>query len=99
MPIAGGDHSSTARLIGTATDEASELSTVEYGLDGQAFSTVEIDAEGKFDSALGSGELSQGAHQLEVQLTDLAGNQAQLPLDFSLTEDFQIAADGSRYKS
>ena len=94
-PWVGGDHSATARLIGTATDGTSGIDQVRYGLDGQGLNGLDADPEGAFDQALSDLGLAAGAHQLTVEVTDGAGNTTQTQLDFQVSDELIVGPTGS----
>ena len=86
-PLVTGEHSSTARLIGTVEDVTAGIAEVLYDLDGQGFSGLTPDAGGAFDQALSAAGLPNGSHQLTLEVTDVAGNTTQTQLDFQVSEN------------
>jgi RHS repeat-associated protein len=90
-PIPGGNHSSTARLIGTATDTGTNLSNLQYSVDGGSQTTLNPDTSGKFDSLPPSSPLATGSHTTVLEATDTAGNQTSQNINFQVTNNFTIA--------
>jgi hypothetical protein len=90
-PVAGADHSTTARLIGSAGKAAS----ANFSLDGGPAVPVMLDAMGRFDQALSSTPLAVGTHQVVVQAQNAGGNPVQRTVDFNVSADFTVGAAGT----
>jgi len=90
-PIPGGNHSNTARLIGTATDTGTNLSNLQYSIDGSSPNTLTPGSSGKFDSPPPSSPLATGSHTAVIEATDTAGNQTSQNINFQVTNNFTIA--------
>ena len=94
-PIPGGNHSSTVRLIGTATDTGTNLSNLQYSVDGSSPNTLTPGTSGKFDSPPPSSPLTIGSHTAVIQATDTAGNQTSQTANFSVANNFTVTPNGS----
>ncbi|MBW4554010.1 MAG: VCBS repeat-containing protein [Aphanocapsa sp. GSE-SYN-MK-11-07L] len=92
-PVDNSAHSATARLIGHFSD-ANLSTTARYSLDGQAFSDLTVDAQGKFSQLMQAG-LAAGHHQLTLEGYDAAGNLTQTQLDFAIANGLQAAGTGT----
>lgn len=95
-PLVGGEHSPTARLLGEAQDQGAGVDSIRYALDGQEFVDLSADGTGAFDVALTQAGLATGAHQLTVEVTDIAGNVTQTQLDFQVSTDLIIGPAASQ---
>ncbi|AFY40222.1 RHS repeat-associated core domain protein [[Leptolyngbya] sp. PCC 7376] len=92
-PIVEGIHSPEGRLVGSLTDD-SEIAIATYQLDGGTAETITVDADGRFNLPL---SVTEGLHQLQVSVTDTAGNQTTQTLDFSAAADTGVTQpDGSQ---
>ena len=94
-PLANGDHSFTARLIGTVTDDLSGVVSLRYTLDNGFPQFLSFDSEGEFDTAISATGLGLGSHQILVEAFDFAGNLAQETISFDVTQDFFVAPNGT----
>jgi len=94
-PIPGGNHSNTVRLIGTATDSATNLSNLQYSVDGGSPNTLTPGTGGKFDSLPPNSPLSTGSHTTAITATDTAGNQTSQTANFTVANNFTVAPNGS----
>lgn len=83
-PLEGGEHSNTARLIGSASDGQSGLTTAEVIVDGQPATSLVLDSNGDFDQLIQASLLGEGNHQVVLTLSDLAGNLTQQTVDFTV---------------
>lgn len=90
-PIPGGNHSNTARLIGTTTDTGTNLSNLQYSIDGSSPNTLTPGSSGKFDSPPPSSPLATGSHTAVIEATDTAGNQTSQNINFQVTNNFTVA--------
>jgi hypothetical protein len=90
-PIPGGNHSSTARLIGTATDIGTNLSNLQYSVDGGSLNTLNTDTSGKFDDSPPFSPLAIGSHTSVIEATDTAGNQTSQNINFQVTNSLTVA--------
>lgn len=91
-PVAQGEFSATARLIGTAADNPAG---VRYRIDQGGPITIAPDASGGFDLAMASSGLAIGNHDLIVESSDAAGNVASRTIAFSVAADFVVGPTGS----
>ena len=90
-PFAGVNHSPTARIIGSATDIGAGLNNnIQYNLDAQQTGQMSISEIGIFDSKISPTNLTNGTHNLTVQLLDKAGNITQTNINFNVTNNFNI---------
>lgn len=94
-PISGGNHSNTVRVTGTATDTTTNLSNLQYSVDGGSPNTLTPGTDGKFDSAPPNSPLATGSHTAALTATDTAGNQTSQNLNFSVASNFTITPNGS----
>ncbi|WP_223300941.1 FG-GAP-like repeat-containing protein [Oscillatoria nigro-viridis] len=90
-PISGGNHSTTARLIGTATDTGTNLSNLQYSVDGGSLNTLNADTSGKFDDSPPNSPLAVGSHTAVLEATDTGGNQTSQNINFQVTNSFTVA--------
>ncbi|MEG3931480.1 FG-GAP-like repeat-containing protein, partial [Microcoleus sp. T3_B1] len=90
-PISGGNHSSTARLIGTATDTGTNLSNLQYSVDGGSLNTLNPDTSGKFDDSPPNSPLATGSHTAVLEATDTSGNKTSQNINFQVTNSFTVA--------
>ena len=95
-PLVGGEHSPTARLLGEAQDQGAGVDNIRYALDGQNFVDLNADGTGAFDAVLAGAGLAAGAHQLMVEVTDIAGNVTQTQLDFQVSMDLLVGPTASQ---
>jgi hypothetical protein len=94
-PIPGGNHSNTVRVIGTATDSGTNLSNLQYSVDGGSPNTLTPGTDGKFDSLPPNSPLATGSHTAAIAATDTAGNQTSQNLNFSVASNFTVTPNGS----
>jgi Bacterial Ig-like domain/PAP2 superfamily/Putative Ig domain/Bacterial Ig-like domain (group 3) len=83
-PIVGAGHSATARAIGQVLDANGTATSARYSIDGGAFQSLPVDAQGKFDKRLVGNNLSNGSHQLVLETSDAAGNIRQTTVNFTV---------------
>lgn len=95
-PIVAGEHSPTARLLGDAQDSVAGVDQIRYDLNGQGFVDITADSTGAFDALLAQTGLAAGAHQLTVEVTDIAGNVTQTQLDFQVNPDLLVGPTNSQ---
>ena len=90
-PFAGVDHSPTARIIGSATDMSAGLNNnIQYNLDSQQNGQISLSKIGIFDSKITPTNLTNGTHNLTLQVSDKAGNITQTDVNFNVTNNFNI---------
>ncbi|MEG5031280.1 Ig-like domain-containing protein, partial [Microcoleus sp. AT8-B1] len=94
-PIPGGNHSNTVRVIGTATDAATNLSNLQYSVDDGSPNTLTLETGGKFDSQPPNSPLATGSHTVAITATDTAGNQTSQTANFSVASNFTVTPNGS----
>jgi RHS repeat-associated protein len=94
-PIPGGNHSNTVRVIGTATDTATNLSNLQYSVDGGSPNTLIPGIGGKFDSLPPNSPLATGSHTTTIAATDTAGNQTSQTANFTVANNFTVTPNGS----
>ncbi|KAI9129302.1 FG-GAP-like repeat-containing protein [Acaryochloris sp. CCMEE 5410] len=95
-PLVAGEHSPTARLLGDAQDSVAGVDQIRYDLNGQGFVDITADSTGAFDALLAQTGLAAGAHQLTVEVTDIAGNVTQTQLDFQVNTDLLVGPTASQ---
>lgn len=95
IPIPGGNHSNTVRVIGTATDTGTNLSNLQYSVDGGSPNTLTPGNDGKFDSSPPNSPLAIGSHTAVIEGTDTAGNQTSQTANFSVASNFTVTPNGS----
>ena len=93
-PLVDGDHTTTARLIGSATD-SDVIASASYSLDGGANTNISLESDGSFDLGLGFPTLSLGDYQIVVEISDAAGNETSATRDFAVTNDLLAAPTGT----
>lgn len=94
-PLTGGQYTSKAPLTGSTADSASGLQAARFSRDGQPFAPLAAGLDGRFDLPMATRSLAAGTHQLEVEVSDIAGNLSQVTVDFSVAQDFIAGADGT----
>ncbi len=94
-PLAGAQHSDTARLIGTASAAPPGIHSASYALDGGPLTPLPLGTGGRFDQSLGMPPLAAGAHQVFVEAFDVAGNATQSTVAFDVSADFLVGPAGS----
>jgi YD repeat-containing protein len=93
-PIAGQQHSSTARVTGSIRD-SNGIATVASTLNDQDAGVLAVDVQGGFDRLIAD-NLATGDHQLAVKVSDIAGNSTETQINFSTSNDFLIGTDGTQ---
>ncbi|MFQ4138137.1 peroxidase family protein [Nodosilinea sp. PGN35] len=94
-PLEGGDHSTTARLIGEVQETGSGLGIAQAIVDGQS-TTVQVGSDKQFSQALNTNGLTVGNHQLVLNFADKAGNATTQTIDFQVANDFILGPTGSQ---
>lgn len=89
-PLAGGNHSPTARLVGSVTN-AGGVTELEYALNDNTSVSRTVGEQGQFDAPLSPNSLSTGTHSVSLSAIDLAGNAAQTSVEFQVVTDFLIS--------
>ncbi|WP_193387016.1 FG-GAP-like repeat-containing protein, partial [Kamptonema sp. PCC 6506] len=92
-PIAGGMHSSTARLTGSTMDAGVGIDLAQYKLDAGTPKLLETNPE--FDTALSDSGLSLGNRSVVITSIDSAGNQTEQSINFQVTDNFFVGGVGT----
>ncbi|MEO0354940.1 MAG: Ig-like domain-containing protein, partial [Cyanobacteria bacterium P01_A01_bin.3] len=92
-PIADADVSATARAVGSV--DATAIST-QIAVNGGDSRELVLDGGGGFDTLLQTAPLSEGANQVTVTATDLAGNQTEALVEFRVAPDFIVGPNAGQ---
>jgi len=92
-PIQAGQHSDTARIIGSISD-ANRGGPVTVALNDQTAQALVVDESGQLDQRIAS-ELAPGSYQLTVAATDAVGNTSSRQVGFTVSDQFVIGTDGT----
>jgi RHS repeat-associated protein len=92
-PVAGAEHSSAARVIGSAGAAATSAS---FTLDGGTAVPLTLDASGNFDQAISATALTAGSHQVVIKASDNQAHIVQQTIAFTVsTGDFTVGPTGT----
>jgi YD repeat-containing protein len=89
-PTNAGTYSATVPLVGKGSDNLG-LMGAEYQIDGKPAVAVTLDPEGNFNLNLSPSDLTAGSHNIDVRLTDIAGNITTTSLNFNTGNNFTIS--------